>query len=503
MRRSVINAIGKLDIDFGRGYGEENDFCMRALKSGYKNLFAHDVFVFHSGEVSFKEFRDVEFESGQALLWRKHPDYVRRVQEYIDADPARVARIRADLYRLAKILGSNTAVLISNPAVGGLDTHLQSLARRLQSSGMNVLIIYVGLEMGENLSLRIFDEGKEIFIPSFKYLRIIADRDLILLFCEWLKPKLLHVHSLATLTWRAMTNIVSILAQFENDYYVTLHDYDSICHRHHLIDIEGQYCEPFNVEKCRKCVVLDKAAKDYVDPIERQRIYATYLSKAKCVFVPSNDTKMRLQSFFPDVPFLVREHEEQYPIYEWERTRRKSGPLRICAIGAIGPHKGSNLLYSLALDAKLRALQINYCIVGYSAISDSMREVGVIETGRYASNEACFALLKEVEPDFILLPSIWPETYCYTLSIALQSRNPIIVFDIGAQAERLRGVRNAIILDRAIIAHPEWINDAILTLPSHVSEEISTVPRFKFYEPFIDEYYGSQSPCPHPEPKAL
>jgi hypothetical protein len=38
----------------------------------------------------------------------------------------------------------------------------------------------------------------------------------------------------------------------------------------------------------------------------------------------------------------------------------------------------------------------------------------------------------------IWIPSIWPETYCYVLSAALRSGTQVAVFDLGAQAERVR-----------------------------------------------------------------
>jgi hypothetical protein len=38
----------------------------------------------------------------------------------------------------------------------------------------------------------------------------------------------------------------------------------------------------------------------------------------------------------------------------------------------------------------------------------------------------------------ILIASIWPETYCYTLSHALASGRPVAGFDIGAVGTRLR-----------------------------------------------------------------
>jgi glycosyltransferase involved in cell wall biosynthesis len=68
---------------------------------------------------------------------------------------------------------------------------------------------------------------------------------------------------------------------------------------------------------------------------------------------------------------------------------------------------------------------------------DRARREGITITGRYNESEV-FDLIAAEQPDIIFLPSIWPETYSYTLSIAMACGLPIAVFDIGAQAERLR-----------------------------------------------------------------
>jgi hypothetical protein len=58
-------------------------------------------------------------------------------------------------------------------------------------------------------------------------------------------------------------------------------------------------------------------------------------------------------------------------------------------------------------------------------------------SGRYLEDEA-LGRLKALEPHLIWLPSLWPETYSYTLSLGLLAGRPVCAFDIGAIARRLR-----------------------------------------------------------------
>jgi GT2 family glycosyltransferase len=103
IRRACLDAIGPFDAErFGRGYGEENDFCMRAAAAGWRNVLAGDVFVFHEGAVSFSGERPELTASAGKTLVDLHPDYVRKVREYVRNDPAGVLRVAVDNARTAQ-----------------------------------------------------------------------------------------------------------------------------------------------------------------------------------------------------------------------------------------------------------------------------------------------------------------------------------------------------------------------------------------------------------------
>ena len=54
IRRACLDVIGYLNQEkFGRGYGEENDLCQRALKSGWHNIISPNLYAYHEGGVSF------------------------------------------------------------------------------------------------------------------------------------------------------------------------------------------------------------------------------------------------------------------------------------------------------------------------------------------------------------------------------------------------------------------------------------------------------------------
>lgn len=81
LRRAVIDAIGLFDeIAFAQGYGEENDFCQRAARQGYRHLIAGNVLVRHARSQSFgEERRHALGRVGMAVLRERYPDYENEV----------------------------------------------------------------------------------------------------------------------------------------------------------------------------------------------------------------------------------------------------------------------------------------------------------------------------------------------------------------------------------------------------------------------------------------
>ena len=85
--------VGCFDIEnFPRGYGEENDFCMRAAAVGFRNVLCPNAYVAHVGGVSFSESTQALMTIGGERLLAQHPTYDAQVSEWIARDPVRARR---------------------------------------------------------------------------------------------------------------------------------------------------------------------------------------------------------------------------------------------------------------------------------------------------------------------------------------------------------------------------------------------------------------------------
>lgn len=107
------------------------------------------------------------------------------------------------------------------------------------------------------------------------------------------------------------------------------------------------------------------------------------------------------------------------------------------SVSAIGRIKGYEVLRQAADTARRLNLPIDFELIGFSSDDNQLIDAGVRVHGRYDDGEVD-ARVAAVQADLVFLPSTWPETYCYTLSIALRSGLPVAVFDLGAQGRRVK-----------------------------------------------------------------
>lgn len=100
LRRAALDAIGLFDAEtFGRGYGEENDWCMRAIGHGWRHVLCDDAYVVHAGGASFAGTGHAPGGEQLKRLLARYPHYNALIAAFIDADPL-AARRRAVLAHL-------------------------------------------------------------------------------------------------------------------------------------------------------------------------------------------------------------------------------------------------------------------------------------------------------------------------------------------------------------------------------------------------------------------
>lgn len=230
-----------------------------------------------------------------------------------------------------------------------------------------------------------------------------------------------------------------------------------------MIDDTGIHCVEPDANGCTACVARNGSPAGHdVDVALWRARSARLLEGARRVFVPSDDAATRLGRYFDDVAWRVRPHREEPWAGRSLAAERHGGATRVAVVGAIGYHKGSQILLACARDAAERKLPLTFAVIGFSDCNDELLDTGRVEiSGAYEEDDLA-SLIEQARCQIAFLPAVWPETYSYTLSHVVRSQLHPVVFDLGAPADRVRamGFGDVWPLDLA----PGAINDRLLAL---------------------------------------
>ena len=444
IRRLALREVGPLDeASFGKGYGEENDFCRRAVKLGWENRITADVYIWHWGARSFLGEKNKHVSRAMQVMEQRHPGYRRLVEEFVSADGLAPHRAGLDRARLLRRRSSAENVLfVTHTRGGGAAKHVESEMRHLSNRGVGSFLLQPEKERFGRLGAPGLPR-----LPNLPPVDLTSAEQLEDLL-GWLGISEIQIHQLVDFP-RAITGGVRGAARtiaaaarrrgIPFDFYV--HDYQHICPRINLVGPSSVYCGEPDERTCRRCLKIRVRGIENpnIADIHAWRVrQASLLEGARRVIVPDQDVMDRLSYYYPHAHYLVRPHEDPaiFPPSSASRSGRR-GPVRIVVPGAISTVKGYDIVLAAARAAKRARLPLELIVMGYTRRDKELASVGVKITGRYWDENAGDTL-REIDADMAWVPSVWPETYCYALSIPLKAGLPVAAFDLGAQASRLR-----------------------------------------------------------------
>lgn len=87
LKRKMLYEIGLFDEIYGRGYCEETDLCLRAIKANWRVVACDNLYVFHRGESSFTD-KNTRFHKNLKIFMERHGlEYRKAYSEFIKNAP--------------------------------------------------------------------------------------------------------------------------------------------------------------------------------------------------------------------------------------------------------------------------------------------------------------------------------------------------------------------------------------------------------------------------------
>lgn len=428
--RRALESVGLFDEEaFGKGYGEENDFCMRALAAGFRHLLALDVFVQHVGEVSFAGISKPGKLAAARVINARYPHYNELVSSWVQRDPSRAARLRLT-FALWRQQLAQVHVLISHDLGGGTERQVQRVADQLATPGVHVVVIRP--VHGRPGRLRLEDSNE---VAGFTVDVDVQDGAGFATLLETMGVGWVQIHHLLG----HGDLIREGLARSDTSHEFFVHDYFSLCPQVTLTTVRGSYCGEPNAAGCDACI-RERPSHGATD-IRNWRIANEWVVRgATAVQAPSQDTAQRIERYFGVSP-EVRPHESIRPQRAKPTVKRAATarrPIRVVLLGVLAGHKGRQMVFDAAIAAQRKRLPLAFHLIGDpqgnvpAAVAARLTWTGWYEEARLPG------LITEAAPDLFLFASQAPETYSFTLTAAMATGLPIVATALGAFPERLR-----------------------------------------------------------------
>jgi len=452
VKRACLTDAGWFDENsFSKGYGEENDFCLRARSQGWRHIAATDVFVRHHGARSYGRRKEVLTARNRRVLNALHPGYDALIADFIAADPLLDARRAIDMQRLLQ-QAVDPVLLMTLGLPGGVKRHVEERESALTAAGHTVIVLQPSAELTgkHRVVLRAKGVTTENLVFRPDELQMLRD------YLSRLGIAHIELHHFAGLPAAALELATSLGVRY--DVYV--HDYCWICPRLMLVGGSGFYCGEPALKDCETCIRTHGTELEESLTVEELRTRsAGIFERANRVIAPSRDVRSRLRRYFPGVPINVEPWEAPLVLVPPPPVAA-TGRIRVIVIGAISIAKGYQVLLECAHDAANRGLDLEFIVIGFTHDDEALLATGrAFITGPFKEKETA-ALLEREQGHVAFFPSVAPETWSYALTHAMARGLPTVAFDLGAMAERLRSYSAAELLPLSTAAGE--INDTLL-----------------------------------------
>ena len=431
--RNAWQQAGGFDERYGRGYGEEVEFCMATAAKGWRHLLACDVFVYHAGGTSFGDESDRLKVTAQQMIDDRYPDFPDIVEAWIAEDPALDARIRCDV-QLLGLTDAPRILHVTHNMGGGVEQHVRDLAAACSEKDGSLHLVLRPWGAGGYRLERIGGDSE-----FRKLINANIAQDLIPRFMSAARIQRLHFHHYAGLPkW-----VVLLPEALGVPYDVTVHDFVSVCPQFHFQEPSGRYCGRPSDEDCNRCIA-ERPNHLELDIGDWRSLFSSHFANADRVICPTRYVARVIGEYFPNLTTQILPHPEPRSGVPLEYAKQTRSRLKVAIVGGLTPIKGLDLVEAVIRQAELENRPVDFVIIGFTT-RPFYAGCRAAVTGPYSRADLPNIFVRERPDCFLFLPQI-PETYAYTLSACLATGLPIVAKALGALEERLENISRAHLL---------------------------------------------------------
>ncbi|RZJ97323.1 MAG: glycosyltransferase [Novosphingobium sp.] len=445
IRRDCLDDVGLLDdAAFPRGYGEENDLSMRAVRRGWTHVVDDRTLVFHERSASFGDEKTELMTAGRKVIDHRYPDYTSKVRAFIGGPGLRAIKAAAeDGFASTDRAPARPRILfVINKETGGTPQTNRDLMSAIDDEYDPFILRFdrrtLFLERPAGAENEVLTQHSlatpidPLSHRSGEYDRVVA---------SWLTQYAIELVHVRHIGWHSF-GLFRVADDLSIPVVFSFHDFYAVCPSLKLLDHSLNFCGGVCTLAEGSCVPelwdefdLPPLRDDWVYTWRAQMAEA--LKGCEAFVTTSPFAKQLLIARLPSLAerrFPVIEHGRDFTQFlQAAQPLKPLSPLRIVVPGNIGIPKGARLIRDvkrLDVDGRLEFHILGLC-------HEMLVGADVVLHGAF-DREEIVERIAALQPNVGGIFSIWPETYCHTLTELWAAGVPTVAFDVGALGERIR-----------------------------------------------------------------
>jgi GT2 family glycosyltransferase/glycosyltransferase involved in cell wall biosynthesis len=429
----------RLDAAFGRGYGEEVDWCQKLRRKGARHVCLPTLFVEHRGGQSFGAAQKRRLVGqANAMIRSRYPAYDVEVQSYIAHDPLATPRLALAIAKSAEEAAGPMPVFVAHSLGGGAE---QALVREIEQSlarNTDALVLRVGGDRRWTLELHgrggaVAGAGDDPEI--IRHLMAPCAALDIVYSCGVGDPDPLGLPDM----------ILSLIRPDRPDRVeMRVHDFFMVSPSYCLLGADGRYRGVGGAMAHDPAHRLEMADGRVVSLADWQAAWGRLVAACWRIVVFSEASRAIIARTYPAAACRIAVLPHRPVLPGPVASPAPDAPQVIGVLGNINHQKGAEIVLGLA--------ERRSALGAPGAASARLVVVGNLDA-RYAPPRALTLhgsydraeiglLVQRYGITMWLMPSIWPETFSFVTHEMLATGLPVLGFDIGGQGEALRAAPN-------------------------------------------------------------
>tara|TARA_B100000424_G_C22944956_1_gene502884 strand:- start:589 stop:2175 length:1587 start_codon:yes stop_codon:yes gene_type:complete len=328
---------------------------------------------------------------------------------------------------------------------GGTPKTNQDLMSSLASRAECLVLRCTGME----LSLYYFYFGEYFLLETCQLVTFLrpfphSSLEYDQVVAKWLakyKVTIIHVRHLA---WQSLGLMVSA-RNLQIPVVFSFHDFYTVCPSVKLLDEKKKYCGgrcSLSSGECSQELWSPELMPElkFKAVYQWQQQYARALVLCDAFVATTESVRQLIVDIFPaleKLPFRIIPHGRDFSDLSLLATPpRLNQVLRVLVPGFLAVSKGRDILLELASHPQLA--HVEWHVLGQLIdISTTLIPDNIVVHGVYERED--FSMhVKHIQPHLGAILSIWPETWCHTLTELWSVGLPVLGFRLGAVGERLQ-----------------------------------------------------------------